>query len=355
MAEARTADSEVLRRVTEPNSPRAGTEFLTGLQKKDVIPSLFRVLQAGGAIQEKVAALGNVRRALEEPEKSGLADHILEKNPEDFINKVILEAAKGASITPSTEAERALETIRGNFRSSVERNRTQTLTGRNVEILMRDVPPEFLMEAVAGGVFNKKEDPEFRQALFKTFLTLSANPRFQDNVLLRRGGGFGFAEPDGERRRERERRAEDRTERISTEEETLRVENTRLNDRIRSQNDTILRQQGDIRELQRQLDEARRGTTTDISLDPQIPTEWNRVLDVILDAIPDRIVSHIRARRQLFHPDKVLAPLEAAGIRIDHPVYKVLQNFANRWTVSINNAEAEAKRLGKIPDINGGK
>lgn len=354
MAEARTADPEILRRVTEPNNPRAGTEFLTGLHKKDVIPNLFRILQGGGPIQEKVATLGNVRRAFEEPRKSGLADNIIEKTPEDFINKVILEAAKSTSITPSAEAQGALETIRGNFRSAVESNRTQTLTGRSVEILMRNIPPQFLLEAVAGGIFNKKEDPEFRQVLFKTFLTLSANPRFQDNVLLRRGGGFGFEEPHEERRRERER-AEERTERISTQEEQLRVENSRLNARVDSQNTTILRQQADIRELQKRLDETQRSSSTDIAFDAQIPTEWTKVLDVISVAVPERIISHIRARRRLFHPDTVLAPLEAAGIRRDSPIYKALQNFSTRWTVAINNAEAEAKKEGKIPDTNGGK
>lgn len=343
MAEAKIDEQEILRDVITPDRPKSGADFLTKQPKKNVLPNLFKILQEERPIQDKVAAIGNVRRALEDPIKSGLSDNIIEKSSEDFLNKVILEGTKGISITPSAQAVQELEAIKSNFLSAVEKDRVLTLTGANTEILTKNVSPDIVLEAVMAGVFSKKETPEFRQALFKTFLRFSARPSFQDQVLLHRHGPPESPKPP-------EGKIEQKKG-TPTAEDILQAEIARLTHEVVTKNIKLLSQQADIRELERQLHEAKNGLSggKEITLDPMIPKEWNRVLDVIENATADRIISHIRQRQRLFHPDSVLAPLEAAGIRRDSPIYIALKNFAGRWLVAINNAQIEAEKLGKIP------
>lgn len=366
MAEAKVTESEIIKTVTRPDNPRGGTDFLTKQPKKNVLPNLFKILHGDGPIQDKVAAIGNVRRALEEPDKSELADNIIETTLDEFISKVIVDGSKVASMTPSPQAQEALKAIKSNFGFAMENNRISTLTGRNVEILIQGVNPQLLLEAVAGGIFSKTESPEFKQVLFKTFLRLSENPHFQDRVLLKRDGHFGFDEPRAKNTGEEKRKEAGKADKkpgektpneirlenalMLTQQELMKA-NINLEGRVRQ----VLRQQGDIRELQKQLDEMRRGSTSRESFVPQIPKEWSKVLDIIPSAIPERIISHIRTRRRLFHPDTVLAPLEAAGVSRDSTIYKGLKALATGWTVAINNAEDEVKTLGLIPETNGGK
>lgn len=348
MAEAKVTESEILKTVTRPDNPRGGTDFLTKQPKRNVLPNFFKLLHAGGPIQEKVAAIGNVRRALEEPDKSGLADNIIETTPDEFINRVIIEGSRVTSMTPSLQAQEALKAIKSNFGFAIENNRIVTLSGKSTEILVREVNPKFLLEAVASGIFSKTESLEFKKVLFKTFLRLSENPRFPDNVL----SGIG-KDWDEEKRKTKDK--EEEKSKSTTEAESLRLEIARLTAMGRDKDLRLLDQQANIRELEKLLAETKRGSSSsmEFNFDPQIPPDWNRVLDVIPGAVPERIISNFRQRQRLFHPDTVLAPLETAGIRRDSPIYKAMLDFATRWKIAIDNAFEEAKRKGLVTNGNG--
>lgn len=351
MAEA-TAEikTDLVRKVGVVNSPKVGAEFLTKLPKKEVFPSFFSVLTSARPLREKTIALSNVREALSDPKASGLSANIID-SPAEFLDKLLIETAKNPSRTLSPGSKDCLDKIRTNFEREIQRNRVMVTSGGETIILTRDVDPKYLIDAIFYALTRKDQPLEFRRTLVKTFLNWSSKSNFHIGVL---SGDFSphFARettipPESGRASSKKTPEEIRLENaLNLTQHELMKANIDLADRVRQ----VLRQQAEIRELSGQLREARSGTVSkgELNLDPLVPHDWYKVLDVIPLATPERILSNFRARQKMFHPDAVLAPLEAAGIGRDTPLYKALQNFANQWTTAINNAYAAAKREGKV-------
>lgn len=360
MAEVKIAKENLVDGLTSTNNPRAGAEFLAKMPRKDVFPTFFSLLSSRRPLQEKARAVSNVREAIGDPKGSGLSGLILD-HPNIFFDKLIADTTKNAKIGLSPEQKSCLDILRINFKNQIGKNRMITLSGGETSILTRDVNPKYLLSAIYSALTDRSESEEFRKTLVKTFLNWTAETNFEVGVL---SGDFRPPEPPPPPSGTDE--TKDRKGPKKTLEE-IRLENAlklvqhelmQTNITLGERTNRLLRQQGEIRELQRQLTEAKTGTassTGKIDLDPMVPKNWYQVLDVIPMATPERIRSNFRARLKMFHPDTMLAPLEAIGLRRDSPLYITLQNLSTQWTIAIHNAFDEAKAKGLTTDNGGGK
>lgn len=344
-------------RITTAGGKGATAEFLSKTPKRQIVPTIFSVLSSDKGPQMKVNLLTNIKDCLDDPT---MLSRFLTEHPTDFFDSAILEAPKSkVSVAPSENAQRNLERIRTNFDKEAQKNRVLVVSGGKPQILFDGVDPNFLIEAIASGVFDKKQPYDFRKALMRSLV----NASYSD--LLMRFGVFGRGasapninpeeRPSSEQRTTRDEQRQ-RVEEVRHQEEVIRLQHTitTLQHDLHQRSVKVVEQQGLLRELEEQLRQERmRPGARTVDLAPNIPTGWHRILDVIPIAGPERITANFRARQKIFHPDSVLASLEAAGVNRDNPVYLALKDFATKWTSAINNAYSEAKREGKV--TNGGK
>jgi len=471
MTNEATNQAETLRReVAAPNNARAGADFLTGYPARDVLPAFFSVITSDSPLPEKLNAIKNVKAALDKPEDSGLRERIT-GSPESFLDGAIL-GTKEVWMSPSPQALSALETIRGNFQRGLSGSRTQTLDGSNYEILTFGVDSKTLTQAVMAGVFNKDEPAQFREALFKTFLTWSSKPAFQKHYF---GPNTAYGEIDFSR--ERDRRAEEgpaeragrvagrawrkkrelpgealgkvRTQLLKEQEWEQRIINRGkemiltpprrartllgrgatflrsapgralhgtgefIGPRVRGARDGTGRalhglvevpgrvgnsifgrfrgnpnqppqqpvvpeqpMEGDFHEivdgpalepgqatanegrtrseaeerniaaLRERFGQARARTPQgEFHIPDEIPTEWNRVLDVISGAIPQRVETHYRQELEKYDPVRILSAFEEQGLSRDSEEYRALEELLRNRTAAIEAAHEEALRI----------
>jgi len=339
-----------------PNNPKAGAEFLYKTPKGQVLVSLFSFLQTPGNSQEKVNALLNIKKSLDDPSKSGLSENIIE-SPDMFFDKIILQA-KGTPTPLSPQAQSVLDIVRKNFNAALEKKRISVITGNSTEILTRGVNPKYLIEALKSAVLDKKQPEEFRVALAKTFLNLVTTKPDASLILFSEGRPPQAGQPPRNEAPRQPQRPDIDQQKDLAKIGFLETEVQRLQMELGDKNFMAVRQQGRIRELEQQLDQTRlelsdlrivNGRKEETSrMSSRIPPLWHEVLGVQDNATPEQIRKAYAAKFQVVHPDHVLAALNMAGVDHNSVIYREMKKFAEDWTNAVSNAKKQAERSGRL-------
>lgn len=159
------------------HNPQAGADLLA-TNKPETIPLLFSLLVSDDVpAGEKTHALSNMKAALDNPSSSGLSRKI-SGEPDEFFTKLVERGGRPTlDIVPTSEGERYLSIIFANFQTGLANAPAKTLAGENTDILRvgpDEIDVNYLIEAAAVGVLDKRMTANFRQALLRTLLTVGS-------------------------------------------------------------------------------------------------------------------------------------------------------------------------------------